>query len=214
MPRKKRVWYPGAIYHVMNRGNGRHIIFKEESDYCDFLECLAKTKEKYPFKVHALCLMTNHFHIVIETAEVEIWKIMRYLQLIYAANYNIKYKLTGHLFGNRYVGKLIMTDRYFLEVSRYIHLNPVKAMMVSDPAEYKYSSYAVFVTGGAERPRGKISDLIAEVVDTSRIYGYYGSIHDDPQEQYRRFVEDKMSHEEQEKLIMNDMGENEMWLPE
>ena len=214
MPRKKRVWYPGAIYHVMNRGNGRHIIFKEESDYCDFLECLAKTKEKYPFKVHALCLMTNHFHIVIETAEVEIWKIMRYLQLIYAANYNIKYKQTGHLFGNRYVGKLIMNDRYFLEVSRYIHLHPVKAMMVSDPAEYKYSSYAVFVTGGAERPRGKISDLIAEVVDTSRIYGYYGSIHDDPQEQYRRFVEDKMSHEEQEKLIMTDMGENELWLPE
>ena len=111
----------------MSRGNRRLAIFRERSDYHEFLECLAMTKETCVFTIHALCLMTNHFHMCIETEDVEIWKIMHRLLLTYAANYNIKYKVTGHLFENRYIGQLIEDDRYFLEVSRYIHLNPVKA---------------------------------------------------------------------------------------
>lgn len=99
------------------------------------------------FTIHALCLMTNHFHMCIETEDVEIWKIMHRLLLTYAANYNIKYKLTGHLFENRYIGQLIEDDRYFLEVSRYIHLNPVKAGMVREPLSYEYSSYGLYVAG-------------------------------------------------------------------
>ena len=105
----------------MSRGNRRLAIFKETSDYHEFLKCLAMTKETCAFTIHALCLMTNHFHMCIETEDVEIWKIMHRLLLTYAANYNIKYKLTGHLFENRYIGQLIEDDRYFLEVSRYIH---------------------------------------------------------------------------------------------
>ena len=175
----------------MSRGNRRLAIFKETSDYHEFLKCLAMTKETCAFTIHALCLMTNHFHMCIETEDVEIWKIMHRLLLTYAANYNIKYKLTGHLFENRYIGQLIEDDRYFLEVSRYIHLNPVKAGMVREPLSYEYSSYGLYVAGEGT--------LQAEKRD--------------PREQYRMFVEGKISHAEQEMLIMKDMKENELWLP-
>ena len=203
LPRKKRRWYPGATYHVMSRGNRRLAIFKETSDYHEFLKCLAMTKETCAFTIHALCLMTNHFHMCIETEDVEIWKIMHRLLLTYAANYNIKYKLTGHLFENRYIGQLIEDDRYFLEVSRYIHLNPVKAAMVREPLAYEYSSYRHYMNDGS-RQEGEI------VTDTSRVLGAFRT---DPREQYRMFVEGKISHAEQEMLIMKDMKENELWLP-
>ena len=123
MARKKRIWYPGATYHVMSRGNRRGAIFKDEGDYYMFMQCLEHVKKQYDFKIHSICLMTNHFHMSIETESVEIWKIMHKLLLSYASNYNIKYNTTGHLFENRYTGQLIEDERYFLEVSRYIHLN-------------------------------------------------------------------------------------------
>ncbi len=102
MPKKKRIWYPGAMFHVMSRGNRRTAIFKDDSDYVDFLEYLGKVKETFGFKLHSICLMTNHFHMSIETQDKELWKIMHKLLLSYTANYNIKYQLTGHLFENRY----------------------------------------------------------------------------------------------------------------
>ena len=210
MPRKKRRWYPGATYHVMSRGNRRLAIFKETSDYHEFLKCLAMTKETCAFTIHALCLMTNHFHMCIETEDVEIWKIMHRLLLTYAANYNIKYKLTGHLFENRYIGQLIEDDRYFLEVSRYIHLNPVKAGMVREPLSYEYSSYGLYVAGEGTLQAEKAGSMIADLVDTKRVLEMFRR---DPREQYRMFVEGKISHAEQEMLIMKDMKENELWLP-
>ena len=206
----------------MSRGNRRLAIFKETSDYHEFLKCLAMTKETCAFTIHALCLMTNHFHMCIETEDVEIWKIMHRLLLTYAANYNIKYKLTGHLFENRYIGQLIEDDRYFLEV------NPVKAGMVREPLSYEYSSYGLYVAGEgtlqAEKAGSMIADLVdtksymtdgsrkeGEIVtDTSRVLGAFRT---DPREQYRMFVEGKISHAEQEMLIMKDMKENELWLP-
>ena len=153
----------------MSRGNRRLAIFKETSDYHEFLKCLAMTKETCAFTIHALCLMTNHFHMCIETEDVEIWKIMHRLLLTYAANYNIKYKLTGHLFENRYIGQLIEDDRYFLEVSRYIHLNPVKAGMVREPLSYEYSSYGLYVAGEGTLQAEKAGSMIADLVDTKRV---------------------------------------------
>ena len=167
MARKKRIWYPGATYHVMSRGNRRNAIFKDKSDYIAFLEYLQLVKDDLPFKIHSLCLMTNHFHMSIETYDIELWKIMHKLLLMYSANYNIKYKLTGHLFENRYTARLIEDERYFLEVSRYIHLNPVKAQMVKNPMDYEYSSYRLFVdplgkTVEGEKKRSTVSGLLSE----------------------------------------------------
>ena len=215
MARKKRIWYPGATYHVMSRGNRRNAIFKDSSDYLAFLEYLQLVKENLPFKIHSLCLMTNHFHMSIETYDKELWKIMHKLLLTYSANYNIKYKLTGHLFENRYTAQLIEDERYFLEVSRYIHLNPVKAQMVRSPLDYKYSSYELFVDSPEkfaddEKKKNKVSGLISDMVETDRVLGAFKH---NNREQYRMFVEGKISHAEQEMLIQKDMKEDDMWLP-
>ena len=77
MSRKKREWYPGAIYHVMSRGNRRTVLFKDKADYLRFLECVERAGKVLGFQIHALCLKTNHFHMTIETADTELWKIMQ-----------------------------------------------------------------------------------------------------------------------------------------
>lgn len=136
LARQKREWYPGAVYHVMSRGNRRLALFKDEEDYLDFLFCIQKARERYPFQIHSLCLMTNHFHLLIKTDGTELWKIMQRMLHPYARIFNGKYHFSGHLFEGRYVSCLIEDDRYFLEVSRYIHLNLVKARMVREPLDY------------------------------------------------------------------------------
>lgn len=216
MARKKRVWYPGATYHVMSRGNRRTAIFAEQADYLCFLQNVLKIKEKYSFKIHSLCLMTNHFHAEIETENDELWRIMQKMLSIYAEKYNQKYHYTGHLFEGRYVAQLIEDERYFLEVSRYIHLNPVKARMVREPLAYEYSSYGLFVNDSKSNSKdtvtmeSRIKETIAALVETGRVLDAFRH---NPQEQYRMFVEGKISHAEQELLIQKDMKEDEMWLP-
>ena len=155
MPRKKRIWYPGATYHVMSRGNRRTAIYKDEADYCHFVDIIKLTMKEFAFRVHSVCMMTNHFHMEIETSDVELWCIMQKIKSVYAEEFNHRHKYTGHLFEGRYAASLIEDERYFLEVSRYIHLNPVKAMMVREPLLYKYSSYSLIVSGETEMQRGK-----------------------------------------------------------
>ena len=209
MARKKRVWYPGATYHVMSRGNRRTEIFNDSADYLQFLEYVGIIKKKHPFKIHAICLMTNHFHILMETEDTALPKIMQKILSAYAKEYNYRYHYTGHLFEGRYTACLVEDEQYFLEVSRYIHLNPVKAKMVQDPLAYIYSSYGLFVEDGPERKR-TVNQVLAELVDVSRVLSFFRLT---PKEKYRRFVEEKISHEEQELLIQKDMKEDDMWLP-
>ena len=209
MARQNRKWYPGATCHVMSRGNRKTPIFKEKADYLYFLELLDKVRERYPCKYHSICLMTNHFHIVLETGEVELGKIMSRILSRYAVSFNNKYSFSGHVFEGRYKSSLIEDDIYFLEVSRYIHLNPVKAKMVRNPLDYEYSSYELFVSDEDSRKATRINSAMAGLVDTSRVLSAFGSNRD----KYRLFVEGKISHAEQELLIMKDMNEDEMWLP-
>lgn len=198
MPRPKRVWFPGATYHIMDRGNYKQNIYKETEDYEIFLEILKDTMKKYYFKIHSFCLMTNHYHLLIETTDKEIWHIMKRINQLYAAYFNEKYAYVGHLFQGRYVSRLIEDDNYFLQTSRYIHLNPVKANMVSCPVEYKWSSYETFIGN---------KDTI--FVTKERVMGYFSGKIDE----YQRFVEgeDYSEHEEQ---IRCEMKEDEEWLPE
>ncbi len=205
MPRKNRIWYPGAIYHVMSRGNRRSEIFLKDNDYELFLMYLKMIRDKLGFKIHSICLMTNHFHILIETETVELSKIMQKLLSMYAEEFNYLHGFTGHLFEGRYTAKLIEDERYFLEVSRYIHLNPVKANMVREPLDYDYSSYGMFVEG-----KVGLQGIISEIVTTDRILEYFDQ---GDWKEYRMFVEGKNSHEEQEMLIQKDMKEDDMWLP-
>lgn len=219
LARQKREWYPGAVYHVMSRGNRRLALFKDDEDYLDFLFCIQKTRERYPFQIHSLCLMTNHFHLLIKTDGTELWKIMQRMLHPYARIFNGKYHFSGHLFEGRYVSCLIEDDRYFLEVSRYIHLNPVKARMVREPLDYQYSSYGIFVNhrnpiGQSQEvqqtPARQISEMMSDLVTTDMVLGAFRN---NSREQYRMFVEGRISHAEQELLIQKDMKEDDLWLP-
>ncbi len=214
MSRKKREWYPGATYHVMSRGNRCTALYKDGADYLRFLECVSIAQQQYGCKIHALCLMTNHFHMIVETDKEELWKFMQKMLHPYSMDFNHKYNFTGHLFESRYTACLIKDEVYFLEASRYIHLNPVKAQMVRGPLDYEYSSYgAFFEDGKGNGGEGKginSGNIIKGLVDTSRVLGCF---HNNSREQYRMFVEGKISHAEQEMLIQKNMKEDDMWLP-
>ncbi|SHJ13026.1 transposase [Parasporobacterium paucivorans] len=143
--RKPRIWYPGAKYHVVNRGNHSDDIFWEEEDYLEFLKILEITGEQHPFSLLSFCLMSNHIHLQLETKEEPIWEIMKAIKMDYTRYYNKKYSLSGHLFQGRYGSKIIEDVYYLLESNRYIHQNPVRAQMVSRPEEYPWSSYGIYV---------------------------------------------------------------------
>ena len=213
MTRKRRVWYPGAIYHVMSRGNRKKNIFEDVEDYVRFLDMVQDAQEMYGFTVHAICLMTNHFHIEIETSEVALSRIMQRIKSLYAEDFNYRHHYSGHLFEGRYNACLILNDGYFLEVSRYIHLNPVKAGMVREPAAYEYSSYGAYAPCDEDRPFGKAGKMIEDLVDRSRILHMLADSQVEAREQYRLFVEGRASHEEHETLIRKEIGENEFWMP-
>jgi REP element-mobilizing transposase RayT len=143
--RKERIWYPGAIYHIVTRGNNKQNIFLGKEDYWQYMNYLRRTHEKYPFKLYSYCLMSNHVHLQIATDDVEIWTIMREINWYYSRHFNLKYEKVGHLFQNRYYSEIIERESYLMEVSKYIHLNPVKAGIVDKPIMYPWSSYGVYM---------------------------------------------------------------------
>jgi REP element-mobilizing transposase RayT len=197
----------------MSRGNRKKNIFEDVEDYVRFLDMVQDAQEMYGFTVHAICLMTNHFHIEIETSEVALSRIMQRIKSLYAEDFNYRHHYSGHLFEGRYNACLILNDRYFLEVSRYIHLNPVKAGMVREPAAYEYSSYGAYAPCDEDRPFGKAGKMIEDLVDRSRILHMLADSQVEAREQYRLFVEGRASHEEHETLIRKEIGENEFWMP-
>lgn len=187
MPKKKRVWYPGAMYHIMSRGNRKKELFKNKIDYEYYLYILKQIKTDYPFSLTSYCLMRNHIHLQIKTRGIEIWKIMRQINLYYAKYFNKKYNLVGHLFQGRYKSKLIQDAAYDIGLSRYIHLNPVEAEIVSKPEQYNWSSYNVYL--------GKKEN---EIIDTSNILSYFKV--KDPKKRYKDYCESVIEGEEKNKF--------------
>jgi len=174
MARKKRVWYPGAVYHIVSRGNRKCHLFQDRRDYNFYLDILRKVKDDCGFSLLSYCLMTNHIHLQIKTEEVAIWKLMHQINLFYAKYFNYKYDLVGHLFQGRYFSKLIEDNLYNLGVSRYIHLNPVKASIVNKAELYSKSSYTAYL-GIKEN----------SLVDEKVILSYF----DNNRYLYRKYVE-------------------------
>lgn len=198
--RKQREWYPGASYHLMERGIRRMEIFKDEMDYESFLIILRRLVEKYAMTLHAYCLMTNHVHLLLESSDQEIGDFMQRMAGDYARTYNRRHGYRGHLFENRYKGCLVRDDSYFLQTSRYIHLNPVKAGMVRNPEEYPWSSYRTLL--------GLQDDGLTERNRTLSLFkGNSVCL-------YRQFVEDSgCRYEVSENAIRRSMGEDALWLP-
>jgi putative transposase len=144
MGRARRIWVPHLFYHIVCRGNRRDPLFKESNDFLAFLHILEQLHEKIPFEIASYCLMTNHFHLQLRSQQESIAKVMALINKRYANYYNARYRLTGHVFEKRYFSKIIDDDTGMLEVSRYIHLNPVEARMVHLPEHYRWSSFYLY----------------------------------------------------------------------
>ncbi|MFZ5944768.1 MAG: transposase [Bacillota bacterium] len=145
MARRLRIEFPGALFHVICRGNNGEDILKHNADKQHYLELITKYKKRYNFKLFAYCIMDNHIHLLIETGEVPLSKIMQGIQQSFTQRYNKKYQRTGHVFQQRYKAQLCDKESYLLELIKYIHNNPVKAG-ISTP-NYSWSSHNNYSKG-------------------------------------------------------------------
>jgi putative transposase len=142
--RQVRTWFAGAKYHVTSRGIRRSPLFLEDEDFEKYLAIIGETKARYPFTLNSFCLMTNHTHLQLKTLETPLPLIMKHLNTKYAKYFNKKYDFSGHVFDKRYGAELLNSPEYEIDVSKYIHLNPVAAGIVMAPEDYPWSSYRAY----------------------------------------------------------------------
>jgi len=185
MSRPLRIQYPGAFYHVTSRGNDQKKIFKSQKDREKFLVYLESAVMRYGAVIHSYCLMSNHYHLLLETPAGNLSQIMRHINGAYTTYFNVKRKRAGHLFQGRYKAILVEADEYATELSRYLHLNPVRAKMTSLPEEYRWSSYRGYI-GLNKAPYWLSEDFIL---------GYFGGNNPKARNRYRQFAEDLLHHE-------------------
>jgi putative transposase len=157
MRRKIRVEYPGAIYHIMSRGDRRENIFLDDVDRQDFIKTLAETCQKTGFQVHAYCLMSNHYHLVVETPNANLVAGMAWLQSTYTIRLNHRHKLFGHVFSGRYKSLLVdgSGTGYLKSACDYVHLNPVRAGLLKPEDRlmaYPWSSFGFYLAARQHRP--------------------------------------------------------------
>ena len=157
MPRSVRIEYPGAIYHVLNRGDRREDIFRDDSDHQRFLATLEEACLKTGWHVHAYCLMRNHFHLVLETPQPNLVAGMKWFLGVYTRRFNLRHKVCGHLFAGRYKALVVdgSENAYLRTVCDYVHLNPERAKLLAptDPLEsFRWSSYPLYLKPPQERP--------------------------------------------------------------
>jgi REP element-mobilizing transposase RayT len=179
MARPLRIEFAGAIYHVMSRGNARQDVVLDDADREKRLEWLRRTVEIYGWRIHSFVLMRNHDHLFVETPEPNLSAGMQYLNGSYTSYFNRRHRRCGHLFQGRFKGHLIEEQGYFLEVSRYIHLNPVRAKVVARPEQYPWSSY---------RGYQRASRTVAWVT-YDRVLGEFGGSRSVARRAYARFVQ-------------------------
>lgn len=179
MPRQRRQKALYSTYHVIQRGNDQRVIFKSDQDRIYYIELLRKSKQTYKFLLYAYCLMNNHVHLALYDNGTDISQIMRSLNVSYANYFNKKYQRSGHLFQDRFKSELVMNDAYIMELSRYIHNNPVKAGLVKNPEEYRWSSFRQYMSH-----RKDINNL----VDSEFILSMFSNSIDDARIEYNKFV--------------------------
>ena len=179
MARPLRVEYPGAFYHVINRGNAGEDVFKGLRDREKFIEYLEKACSRFSIRIHTYCLMTNHYHLLVETPEANLSRAIQWINVSYAVYFNVKRQRRGHLFQGRFKALLVDADEYLKPLSRYIHLNPVRAKMVGSPSDYPWSSYPFFI--GTLKMPGWLSG--------EWILSQFGKNHREAKKNYKAFVE-------------------------
>jgi putative transposase len=149
MARPLRLEFAGALYHVTSRGDGREAIFRGDGDRLVFFEVLAGMWERFNWVIHAYCLMTNHYHLLVETPDGNLATGMREPNGVYTQRFNRIHRRVGHVFQGRYKAILVQKETYLLELARYVVLNPVRARMVASAGDYRWSSYRAMIRNAA-----------------------------------------------------------------
>ncbi len=180
MARPLRIEFPGALYHVTSRGNGRADIFLDDADRHAFLAVLDAACQRMHWLCYAYCLMSNHYHLIIETPDGNLSAGMRQLNGVYTQRFNRQHDRVGHVLQGRYKAILVDREAYLLELSRYVVLNPVRAAMVDEPGEWPWSSYRATV-GQAPAPSW---------LGRTWLLGQFGRTTGEARQRYGQFVHD------------------------
>lgn len=178
MSRPLRIYYPNAHYHVHARGNERRRIFWEDREFEWFCDLLGETCQKFDIKLYAFVLMPNHFHLMLSTPQANLSRAMHWLKTSYTVWLNRRRERVGHLFQGRFCGKLVEDESHFLELSRYIHLNPVRSRLVELPEHYPWNSFIDYLKEERQWPWIDRDTLLYEL----------GGTDDRRYERYKEFV--------------------------
>ena len=190
MPRVAREKCGNSIYHICVRGNNKQDIFLDNEDREEYLKRVRNYEERYKMQIYAYCLMTNHVHLLIYDNDQDISKFMQGLSLSYVIYFNKKYGRTGHLFQDRFTSVMIKNDMQLMYVSRYIHLNPVRAKMVNRAKDYKWSSYSSYETGKDRR----------NIVSCAFLLGYFSTNEAEARFLYRKYINGNVNDEIEEEI--------------
>lgn len=193
MARPLRIEYPGAVYHLITRGNSNNVIFRDDRDRNLFLSILNEVVKRYNWKCYAFCLMCNHYHLLVETLDANLSLGMRQLNGIYTQKYNKKNDLHGHIFQGRFKSIIVDKENYLIELARYIELNPVRAGLVKIPWEWKWSSCAcrLFLAN------------IPSFLDVDFILSQFGRDKIDAITSYKDFLQDGINERNKFKDLQN-----------
>jgi len=181
MARRPRIEFEGAFYHVLTRGNQKQKIFLEEKDFSKYLQILIDYKKRYRFLLYAYVLMPNHVHLLVETKDVPLSRILQGINQRYTMYFNWKYDTVGHLFQGRYKAILCDKDEYLLNLIKYIHYNPVRAGIVNSLEKYFWSSHGNYLK---TKPAGS--------VDTQLIFPIFSEKLGQARRLYQKFMEDEV----------------------
>jgi REP element-mobilizing transposase RayT len=187
MARRLRVQYPGAIYHLMARGNGRQDIVRDDADRDRLVEQLGRAAVRCSWRVFAFVIMSNHLHVVLKTPEPNLARGMQGFLSAYANAWARRHRLSGHVFQGRYRTELVEDETYLWTVTRYVHLNPVRARLVEHPAEWRWSSYTGYARARSRLEWVAYNELLAAWA------GEFGGSSSAPAAGYRRFVTSGLS---------------------
>lgn len=188
MSRPLRIQYPGAWYHVMNRGRRGDFIFIDDSDYLSFIDILQTSVELWKVNIAAYCLMSNHYHLLIQTPKANLSRCMRHINGVYTQRFNKTHACDGQLFRGRYKSILVDFDSYLLELVRYIHRNPVRAGIVDTMDTYPWSSHQGYLSD-AKKWDWLYKDFVLALFSPNKR---------DRKREYRNFVSDMDSEEIEE----------------
>jgi len=208
MPRVARIKSRSGLYHVVFRGINKQTVFYDDEDKEVFLNRLKLAKERYGFELYAFCFMNNHVHLLVKEKEADLGIVMNQLLTSYVFWYNSKYERIGSLFQSRYKSETIEDEAYLLCAARYIHQNPVKARIVKDVSEYKWSSYGAYL-----HDKKSIIDkeLILAIFQSREQYIEFMNMPEandfiEPTEQYK-ISDDKLIKEIKKRLKMQEISE-------